>query len=240
MTPAVLAFGAALAPRQRCVETASYSVRRRRSSRVVANGKAAWMVAGLLAFVATPSVSFADAPVFTVGTSGSSVTFHVKASVPLQGRFDKWTSSLTFTSPDVSTGVLDVKVDAGSVNTGSGMKDGTLKSDKFFDVQNNPVISFHSTKISRTGPNTFAVTGDFTIRGVTKPQTVVLTTTRDGSNGEIKGTMSFDRKDYGMTGGVPLVKIADRVEVTVDLKVKRVSGPPVALKPTPSSFRSDD
>jgi polyisoprenoid-binding protein YceI len=189
-----------------------------------------WFAAVLVALVALPSVGFADAPVFTIVSSGSSVTFHVKASVPLQGRFDKWTSTLTLTSPDPTTGVLDVKVDAGSVDTGSGMKDGTLKSDKFFDVQNNPVISFHSTKVSQTGPNTFAVTGDFTIRGVTKPQTVVLTTTRDGSNGEIKGTMSFDRKDYGMNGGVPLVKIADRVEVTVDLKVKRVSGPPVAQK----------
>ena len=42
--------------------------------------------------------------------------------------------------------------------------------------------------------------------------------------------MAFDRKDYGMNKGIPFVTIADRVEVTVDLKGKRVSGPPMALK----------
>ena len=42
--------------------------------------------------------------------------------------------------------------------------------------------------------------------------------------------MAFDRKDYGMNSGIPFIKIADRVEVTVDLNVKRVSGPPLALR----------
>jgi polyisoprenoid-binding protein YceI len=190
------------------------------------------MLPGLLALMAVPSVSLAAAPVFAVVPSGSSVTFNVKASVPIQGRFKKWTSSLTFTSPDISTGVLAVKVDADSVDTGSGMKDGALKSDKFFDVKNNPVISFRSTGITQTGTNNFAVAGVFTIRGVSKPQTLVLTTTgRGAAAGEIKGTMSFNRKDYGMNSSIPLVKIADSVSVTLDLKVKRVSGPPVALKP---------
>jgi hypothetical protein len=50
-----------------------------------------------------------------------------------------------------------------------------------------------------------------------------------GSFGEIKGTMAFDRKDYGMNKGIPFVKIADRVEVTVNLKGKRVSGPPLVF-----------
>jgi hypothetical protein len=42
--------------------------------------------------------------------------------------------------------------------------------------------------------------------------------------------MAFDRKDYGMNSGIPFIKIADRVEVPVALKAKRVSGPPVDLK----------
>jgi polyisoprenoid-binding protein YceI len=191
-----------------------------------------WILPGLLALIAIPSVSLAAAPVFDVVPNGSSVTFHVNASMPIQGRFDRWKSTLTFTSPDISTGVFQVKVDAASVDTGSGLKDGALKSDKFFDVKNNPVISFRSTKITQTGSNSFAVAGVFMIRGVTKPETLVLTTTgRGGSTGSIKGTMAFDRRDYGMTSGIPLVSIANHVDVTVDLKVKRVSGPPVALKP---------
>ena len=94
-----------------------------------------------------------------------------------------------------------------------------------------PVIRFLSTKIIQTGPNTFEVDGDFTIRGVTRPEKLTLTVSGAGTgSGTIQGTMAFDRKDYGMNSGIPFIKIADRVEVTVDLKVKRVSGPPVALK----------
>jgi polyisoprenoid-binding protein YceI len=75
------------------------------------------------------------------------------------------------------------------------------------------------------------VQGNFTIRGVTKPETLTLTVSGEGTgSGEVKGTMAFDRKDYGMNKGIPLVKIADRVEVTVDLVAKRTSGPPVVLK----------
>lgn len=181
--------------------------------------------------MAAPSASLAAAPVFAIARAGSAVTFHVNASTSVQGRFDKWTGSLTFSSPSVSTGVFKLRVDASSVDTGDGVKDGVLRSDKFFDVKNNPVMSFSSRKFSQTGPNSVAVAGVFTLRGVSKPQTLLLTTTRaGGAIREIKGTMSFNRKDYGMNGGIPFVRISDRVEVAVDLKVKRVSGPPVVLK----------
>jgi polyisoprenoid-binding protein YceI len=70
---------------------------------------------------------------------------------------------MTFTSPDVSTGVLDIKIQADSVDTGSGMKNNKLKGKDFFDVKQNPYITFHSTKIAQTGPDTFEVDGDFTI-----------------------------------------------------------------------------
>jgi polyisoprenoid-binding protein YceI len=178
-----------------------------------------------------PSVSRAQAPVFVIIPEDSSIKFFVKASVALEGTFDKWDATLLFTSPDVSTGVLDVKIQADSVNTGSGMKDGKLKSKDFFDVKQDPLITFLSKKIVQTGPDTYEVDGDFTIRGVTKTESLTLTVSGAGTgSGTIKGTMAFDRKEYGMTSGIPFIRIADRVEVTVDLKVKRVSGPPVTLK----------
>ena len=171
-----------------------------------------------------------EAPVFVITQEGSSIKFNVKASVPIDGTFDKWDSTLTFTSPEVSTGVLDVKIQSESVNTGSGMKDGKLKSKDFFDAKNDPLITFKSTKVEQTGPDTFDLLGDFTIRGVTKPEKLTFTVTGRGTGeGEIKGTMAFDRKDYGMNSGIPFIKIADRVEVTVNLHGKRVSGPPIAF-----------
>ncbi len=185
-------------------------------------------VAALMVF---PSLTRAQAPVFTITPETSSIKFFVKSSVALEGNFEKWDATLTFTSPDVSTGVLDVKIQAASVNTGSGFKDDKLKSKDFFDVKKDPLITFKSTKIVQTGPNAFDVQGNFTIRGVTKADTLVLTVDRESkSSGEIKGTMAFDRKDYGMDSGIPFIKIADRVEVTVALQAKRVSGPPVIFK----------
>jgi polyisoprenoid-binding protein YceI len=176
-------------------------------------------------------MSQAQVPVFQVTPAQSSVKFSVKASVALEGNFDKWDASLIFTSTDAASGVLDIKIQAASVDTGSGMKNDKLKSDDFFDVKKNPLITFKSTKIVQTGPTTFDVPGTFTIRGVSKPETLTLTVTGVGTgSGEIKGTMAFDRKNYGMNSGIPFIKIADRVEVTVDIFAKRVSGPPVTLK----------
>jgi len=155
----------------------------------------------------------------------------VKASVTIAGKFDKWDATLTFTSPDVTTGVLDIKCEAASVNTGSGMKDDKLKGKDFFDAEHDPYITFHSTKIVQTGPNTFEIDGDFTIRGVTKPEKLTLTASGVGTGvGGVKGIMAFDRKEFGMNSGIPFIKIADRVEVDVDLNGKRVSGPPLAIK----------
>jgi polyisoprenoid-binding protein YceI len=184
-----------------------------------------------LASAALPSITQEPLPVFAVTPEESKVTFYVKASVALEGTFDKWDAALTFTSPDVTTGILDIKIQAESVNTGSGMKDGKLKSNDFFDVKQNPLITFHSDKIVQTGPTTLEMPGTFTIRGVSKPETLTFDVTGKGTgSGEIKGTMAFDRKDYGMNKGIPFIKIADRVEVTVDLKGKRISGPPLVFK----------
>jgi polyisoprenoid-binding protein YceI len=197
--------------------------------------RSSWLRLAVLCVLAAgifPSVSRAQgAPVFVITPETSTVKFNVKASVALEGTFQKWDATLVFTSPDLTTGVLDIKIQAASVDTGSGMKDGKLKSKDFFDVEKDPLITFHSKSVKQTSHTTFDVAGDFTIRGVTKPETLNLTVSGVGSGtGEITGTMAFDRKDYGMNSGIPFIKIADRVEVTVALKAKRVSGPPVDLK----------
>jgi polyisoprenoid-binding protein YceI len=173
----------------------------------------------------------ANVPVFKIVTQDSTVRFAVKASVSIEGTFDKWEATVTYPSRDVEAGVLDIKIQADSVNTGSGMKDDKLKSKDFFDAKEDPYITFHSTKFTQTGPTTVEVQGNFTIRGVSKPETLLFSITGKGTGeGEIKGTMAFDRKEFGMNSGIPFIRIADRVEVSVDLKGKRISGPPLVFK----------
>jgi len=186
----------------------------------------------LLVLAMLPSVSRAEGPVFEIIPVHSSIKFDVKASsVKIAGKFDKWDASLSFTSPDETTGVLEITIQADSVDTGSGMKNGKLKSKDFFDVAENPVIKFKSTKIVKTGHETYEVDGDFTIRGVSNPEKMTLTVSGKGTGaGEIKGKMVFNRKDYGMNKGIPFIKIADHVEVDIHLKGKRASGPQLNLE----------
>jgi polyisoprenoid-binding protein YceI len=186
----------------------------------------------LLVLAMFPSGSRAEAPVFEITPAHSSIKFDVKASsVKIAGKFDKWDASLTFTSPDETTGVLEITIQAASVDTGSGMKNSKLKSKDFFDVEHSPAITFKSTKIVKTGHETYEVDGDFTIRGVSNPEKMTLTVSGKGTgSGEIKGKMVFNRKNYGMNKGILFVKIGDHVDVDLHLKGKRVSGPQINLE----------
>ena len=131
-----------------------------------------------------PAIAQAQGPVFQITPVESTVQFSVKASVAIEGKFEKWTATLTFPSTDVTTGVMDIKIQADSVNTGSGMKDDKLKSKDFFNAKNDPYITFHSDKIVQTGPNTFEMPGKFTIRGVSKPETLTLVVTGERGSGQ--------------------------------------------------------
>lgn len=172
-----------------------------------------------------------NVPVFAITPVQSSIKFDVKASVPIEGTFDQWNATLTFQSPDVRTAALDVEIQAATVDTGSGLKDSKLKGSDFFDVDNNPLITFKSTNIVQTGPNTFDVVGDFTIRSVTRSEKLTVTLSGKGTgSGEITGTLYFDRKDYGMNSNIPFIRIANRVEVNVSLEGQRIGGPPVVFQ----------
>ena len=198
------------------------------------------LVLGVLATLVFSSVAQAQSsnqsqsstvPVFTITPVQSRVTFYVKSSVKLDGTFEKWDTKLVFTSTDASTGVLDIKIQADSVNSGSKSKDEKLKGEHCFDVAKDPYITFHSTKITQTGPNTFDVAGIFTLRGISKPESLTFTVDREagGATGEIKGVLTIDRTDFGLGGGIHFVTIADRVDLTIDFKATRV-GPPIVIK----------
>ena len=81
------------------------------------------------ALLTTPAEAQAPAavPVFQVTPGDSTITFHVNASVTIEVTFDQWQASLTFTSPAVESAVLDVQIQAASVNTGSDLKNNPLK-----------------------------------------------------------------------------------------------------------------
>ena len=178
----------------------------------------------LVGILALPRPSRAQVPTYEVTPEESTIKFGVDSSVSIKGVFEKWNTRITFSSREVKSAAIDIEIEAASVNTGSHMKDNKLKSKDFFNVKESPLITFKSTKIVQTGPYTFDIEGDFTIRGVTRTEKLTLTSDSKGTpTGSLNGTMAFDRKEYGMTSGIPFIKIANRVEVNVRLKWKQIS-----------------
>jgi len=184
-----------------------------------------------LLFAVLTAPGYAQAPQYAITPQQSMIKFHVKSSVDLTGQFEQWGATLKFSSAAAESGVLDIRIRAASVQTGSHFKNDKLKSKDFFDVAHDPWITFKSTKVIQTSRTTFDVPGIFTIRGVSRPETLLLTVDRTGTgDGRIQGTMAFDRKDYGMDSNIPFIRIANRVEVDVDLTAKRIGGPAVIFK----------
>jgi polyisoprenoid-binding protein YceI len=184
-----------------------------------------------LLFAMLPATGQGQLPEYAIIPQASTIQFHVKSSIDLAGKFDHWGATLQFASGHVESGVLSIKIEAASVDTGSHMKNNKLKSKGFFNVAHDPWITFKSTSVIQTSRTQFQVPGIFTIRGVSRPETLLLTVDRTGvGSGRIQGTMAFDRKDYGMNSNIPFIRIANRVEVDVDLMAKHTGGPAVVFK----------
>jgi polyisoprenoid-binding protein YceI len=170
----------------------------------------------------------AQVPVFQVTPVQSSIRFNVQSSKPLTGNFEKWTATLTFSSPEATSAVLNLDIQAASLHTGSSKNDDKLKSKDFLNVAQCPVISFKTVKVVQTGKTTFDVIGNFTMRGVSRPATLNLVITdQSKTSGFAQGTLSFNRKDFGMAS---TSKSDDSVEVDLNLKVEQVSGPELVRK----------
>ena len=195
------------------------------------NIRSNYAIVSFLFFLGFPQLVRCQAPVYEITPVASTIQFDVESSVAIKGTFSRWQASLKFETRELSTGVLDIKIESDSVDTGSGLKNGKLRGKDFFNAKDDPYITFHSTKIMQTGLTTFEVEGDFTIRGVTKKEKLFVTDDGKGSpSGTIIGTMAFDRKDYGMNSGIPFIRIANRVQISVNLKWKRVAGLPPAFQ----------
>src|SRR5260221_8491248 len=108
----------------------------------------------LVVFCSFPSANRAQVPVYEVTPVESTIKFGVESSVPIKGPFDKWNASMKSSSTDVRSGVLEIKIQADSVNTGSGLKNNKLKGKDFFNAQDSPTITFKSPKVVQTRPTT--------------------------------------------------------------------------------------
>jgi polyisoprenoid-binding protein YceI len=150
-------------------------------------------------------------------------------------RFTRMEGKLNFDPAQPAAMTVEVSVDPGSIQTNSFDKtydfDAILRSAEFFDTARFPKLTFRSTKVEVTGPNTARVTGDLDFHGVSRP--IVLETTFNG--GYAKGDMdptaarvgfsahgSIKRSEFGMSYGVPApgtsMGVGDDVEILIEVE----------------------
>lgn len=212
----------------------------------------------LLAFALVGgSVGAAHASEWLIDPSHSQVRFSVKHMVvaTVQGSFQKFTGSLDLDDKDPTKSVVDVSIDAASIDTHEPKRDAHLKSPDFFDAEKNPKITFKSTKVEKAGKNKLKVTGDLSMRGVTKP--IVLNV--DGPTAEMKNPWGvpvrvvaaqakINRKDWGLNWNKALeaggVLVGDEVtlDITAELNPKQDKAEQAAsakqeAKPTPAATK---
>jgi len=173
-----------------------------------------------------PALAFA-ADTFKIEGSHTQSGFAVKHLMisTVRGEFGKTEGTLVLDPADVSKSTVDATIDATTIDTRDAKRDEHLRGPDFFEVAKFPKITFKSTKVEKAGEGTLKVTGDLTIRGVTKP--VVLTVA--GPTAEIKdpwgntrrglsATGKINRKDFGVSYG-PDAAIGDEVAITIDAEL---------------------
>ena len=149
----------------------------------------------------------------------------------VQGEFTKVTGSVNLDDQDISKSTVTATIDVNSLDTRVQHRDDDLKSDHFFDVAKYPAITFQSTKIVSSGDGTAKMTGNLTLRGVTKEVTFDVTGPTKviqamGTRRGASATTKLNRQDFGMVymtnnlpGGDEM--IGDIVTITLDIEMTK-------------------
>jgi len=141
----------------------------------------------------------------------------------VSGLFKTFETSITTNKEDFSDAVFELTADLASINTEVEMRDNHLKSEDFFDVANNPKLSFKSVSIKKAGENRYKLSGNLALHGVTKPVTVDLwyrgSIVNPGSKALTAGfqvTGTIKRSDFGIGPKFPAPMLSDEVTIKAD------------------------
>lgn len=188
-------------------------------------------VLGLAALIA-PAALAADT--WTIDRAHSEVSFQVRHIVTnVRGQFNDYEATIVTDAAKPESSSVTFKIKAASVDTQNEKRDAHLRTPDFFAVEQYPEITFKSTAIKPTGQDTFEVTGDFTLRGVTKQITLpvkFLGSVKDPWGNEKAGfevSTVINRKDYGVNWNKALDQggflLADEVRISINLEVGKVA-----------------
>jgi polyisoprenoid-binding protein YceI len=148
----------------------------------------------------------------------------------VRGEFTKLSGSALLNPADSAKSTVEITIEAASVNTREPQRDEHLRSADFFDVANHPTLTFRSKRVEALGAENFKLTGDLTIRGVTKEVTFDV----EGPTASVKdpwgniragvtASAKINRKDFGVafnalteTGGMV---VGEEVKITIEAEL---------------------
>jgi polyisoprenoid-binding protein YceI len=149
----------------------------------------------------------------------------------VNGRFTDFDVTLTQGKDDFSGSTVEATIKTASINTDSDFRDKHLRTNDFFNAEKFPTINFKSTSFEKTGADTYKITGDLTIRDVTKQVVLdakyngTMTDPRGGAKAGFKATTTIDRFDYGVKWDKTLDKggmiVSKSVDITLLLELNK-------------------
>ncbi len=155
------------------------------------------------------------------------------------GRFADFSGTIEVDRAKPENSTVEFTIQAKSIDTAEAKRDEHLRSADFFDVANHPTITFKSTSLKTAGKDSWLVTGDLKMRGVTKTVTLPVTLLGEGKDPwgnekmGLETSMTLNRKDYGLnwnkaleTGGV---LVGEEVKVQIAIEANKAK-PPAATK----------
>jgi polyisoprenoid-binding protein YceI len=176
----------------------------------------------LLLAAAFVSVSlFASAQTWTLDKGHCKMNFtvtHLMMS-EVDGVFKSFDAKVTSSKEDFSDAVFELTADMKQISTNQDMRDGHLQKEDMFDTAKYPTLTFKSTGIKSLGGKKFALSGNLTMKGVTKPVTLNLTLMGTGKNRQgknlagFKATGTINRTDFGV-GSMPSAAVSEEVELS--------------------------
>lgn len=185
----------------------------------------------LLAALAAPALALAEAATWNIDSSHTRSGFTVRHLVitNVRGEFGKTTGKVTLDEKDMGKSSVEATIDVNTIDTRVPDRDAHLRSADFFDVARYPTITFKSTRVHPDGKGKLKVTGDLTMKGVTKP--VVLEV--EGPTHEIKGPMGetrrgmvartvINRRDFGLNWSKAVEAgpvVGDDVQIEIEAEV---------------------
>lgn len=182
--------------------------------------------------MATSPATSAAVTLWKIDPAHSTADFKVRHMMiaNVKGAIKGITGDLTEHATDASLSSIEAKLDVSTIHTGEAQRDTHLKSADFLDTEKFPTITFKSTKVEKKGEAEYAVTGNLTLHGVTKPVTLAVEgptaqhkdpwgNTRIG----LEASTKINRKDFGLTYNAALetggVLVGEEVHITIELEL---------------------